>query len=662
MFLDSVDLCFKNKDPSIPVAIEIRPVVNGYPDSLASIPGSHVELDPSNVNITNTDNGELIPTFSDPTTFTNFKFPFPIHLSPNTEYALVVMSNSNLYETYVAEIGALQLGSRQQITAQPYTGSFFESQNASTWTAIQTQDLMFRLNKCVFDTAGSVDLVLGDFNQKGAFDYDVFWLNGNNLVFNGIADANFGLFPTNTSNVFATSATPVLLKNNIYLTERQRLDIYSTDVNAVTSQLAYTVPFLNCDADSIDVAIRDSSAATEERIVSKAKYFVRPKVGGSAGQMELVFQSTLGLPTTGQVLRFINCASTTLHVDLTSTDTNVSPMIDMTQLAMRFIQNEINNAGITAQSIDPPTDTDIVTPYIVLSSPGGSGAFLACIMAGGALFDVQIVSGGTGYTDGNPSTDTATITTTQSPGVSVQATIQLKVESGVITGVTITNPGSGYKQATLQITSTDGSGASIYPLILQETDAVENSGVVIGWDIVDAGLDYLDAWTATMYKPDLLTSGTTPVPLVVHPEGGVLGGNAVTRYISRRVTLNDGFDAQDLIVYLDAMKPVNTGVDVYYRVLSSADNTDWSARPWVQMVKVPSSQQSSKGTGDVVSTSLTDYKEMQFNTVGGSAVYSGFDTYKIFAVKIVLTTPNTTSVPRIKNLRAIALATTFIPS
>ena len=87
----------------------------------------------------------------DATKYTEFTFDSPLFLQPG-EHCFVLLSNSNKYETYAAEIGKLDTVSARQISEQPYQGSLFLSQNGSTWTAEQNSDLMFRLFRYTFDT------------------------------------------------------------------------------------------------------------------------------------------------------------------------------------------------------------------------------------------------------------------------------------------------------------------------------------------------------------------------------------------------------------------------------------------------------------------------------------------------------------------------------
>jgi hypothetical protein len=54
-----------------------------------------------------------------------------------------------------------------------------------------------------------------------------------------------------------------------------------------------------------------------------------------------------------------------------------------------------------------------------------------------------------------------------------------------------------------------------------------------------------------------------------------VGGNANSKYISRQVVLAEGQDAEDLKVYLDSQIPTGAAVEVYAKVMNSADDADF---------------------------------------------------------------------------------------
>ena len=166
VFLSKIRLCFRSKDNKIPVTLQLRPTVNGYPSSSVIYPLSTVSLTPDKVNITDS------PSIEDPTKYTDFTFDAPVYLQPG-EHSFVVLANSNKYETYIAEIGKTDLVSGRLISEQAYGGSLFLSQNGSTWTADQNSDMMFKMFRYVFSTSPTIASFLVDYPETSATPYDL---------------------------------------------------------------------------------------------------------------------------------------------------------------------------------------------------------------------------------------------------------------------------------------------------------------------------------------------------------------------------------------------------------------------------------------------------------------------------------------------------------
>lgn len=140
MFVDSVDVFFSGKDRSLPVYFEIREMINGLPTTNV-IPGSRVSLKPNQVAVS-----------SNSATATRIKTQYPIYLDGDTEYCFVLISDSPYYRVWTSQVGQNDVITGQRISKQPYLGSLFKSQNASTWTPDQLQDIKFNINRCVFST------------------------------------------------------------------------------------------------------------------------------------------------------------------------------------------------------------------------------------------------------------------------------------------------------------------------------------------------------------------------------------------------------------------------------------------------------------------------------------------------------------------------------
>ena len=142
MFVTSVDIFFSHKDDTLPVWVEMRTMKNGYP-SQEVLPFSKKSLTPAEVSVNTTDG-------STPTKFT---FKSPVYLNNLTEYCIVVASDSSEYKVWISRLGEIDVGGNRAISTQPTLGSLFKSQNASTWTASQYEDLKFTLRRATFDTS-----------------------------------------------------------------------------------------------------------------------------------------------------------------------------------------------------------------------------------------------------------------------------------------------------------------------------------------------------------------------------------------------------------------------------------------------------------------------------------------------------------------------------
>jgi hypothetical protein len=99
---------------------------------------------------------------------TTIRFKAPIYLEPKKEYAIVLLSHSNNYNVWISRMGEIDVSTLQNeknkilVSSQPVLGSLLKSQNTSTWTPSQYEDLKFELYRADFNLFGFTQL----FNQK----------------------------------------------------------------------------------------------------------------------------------------------------------------------------------------------------------------------------------------------------------------------------------------------------------------------------------------------------------------------------------------------------------------------------------------------------------------------------------------------------------------
>ena len=163
---------------------------------------------------------------------------------------------------------------------------------------------------------------------------------------------------------------------------------------------------------------------------------------------------------------------------------------------------------------------------------------------------------------------------------------------------------------------------------------------------------------------DIGRSNTSLVENIVNndstDEDTASSGNALARYISKRVTLAEGQDAEDLSIYLSCYRPVNTNIEVYFKAIHNEDSDIFEDVVWRKM---------DSDSAGILSDSENDrdFREFLFNIpldnlTGANEEYEyvnsngvTFTGFKYFAVKIVLLSTNKAYIPRCKDLRVIAL-------
>ena len=131
----------------------------------------------------------------------------------------------------------------------------------------------------------------------------------------------------------------------------------------------------------------------------------------------------------------------------------------------------------------------------------------------GAIQSITVGTGGSNYAAASTS---ITIT-----GDGTGATATAIITGGVITGVTVSTPGSGYTYATATVVSTSGAGASLtvnfatndFISTQSVVEQVAVPGEIWAWNITTAGTNYPSGTTITVNGDG---TGATVVPTIVN--------------------------------------------------------------------------------------------------------------------------------------------------
>ena len=116
---------------------------------------------------------------------------------------------------------------------------------------------------------------------------------------------------------------------------------------------------------------------------------------------------------------------------------------------------------------------------------------------------------------------------------------------------------------------------------------------------------------------------------------------AAARYITRRVTLADGFESSNFKVLMSVNKPAEATVQVFIKALAEEDDTSFEEVEYTQMTADSTIPDSSNDY---------DFSESTFS------LSSNFDkSIKTFAIKVCLYSSSSTKIPSVKDFRTIAL-------
>ena len=402
IFIYSIKVFFYSKaTDNSPVRLTIVPTLNGYPTG-DTLDYSTVFLEPSKVNVSTT------PHYLDPSSYTEFVFSAPVYIQSGVLYAFIVQSSSKDYLVYYGQQNQIAIPSTAKakvsdpnpsnptkITAAPYIGALFESQNSITWTADQTKSMMFVMEKCLFSTTRvSIPFVV----PKNL----PYRKMGNEDIVNKL-DAN------SASNLFGNYSL-----NKTY----DALNITTTDLAPTGTDVNYTYT----------TTLNTGNVPTGYKSVNPGKL-------GSPMSEDIYLSDGLGERV---LLKYIN-NSFTLSASLNTTDPDVSPIISDDGLTLYTVSYKINNMGISNNIIsisNPGYGYNVNATTISISSPdiGSNVATLGFTAnANGAITSVYTITSGAGYI----TTPTITISNAATRGGNANVVITVAGETSLSGGNSI---------------------------------------------------------------------------------------------------------------------------------------------------------------------------------------------------------------------------------
>ena len=371
----------------MPVTLQIRTMTNGYPTTTV-VPFGQQNVDAADITVSD-----------DASAATKFTFPSPVFLQNGIEYAFCVITNNTDYTMYTSRLGQTTLDGSRLISQQPYLGSMFKSQNASTWTAEQNEDVKFKINRCKFteNTEGTAQFVNDIIPVKTLAQNPITTTNGSADI--TIHHRNHGMH--STANNVTIAGVPSGTFNGIA----------STNINGTYTAIkniklhSYQVTAANSDAASATGDIGGTAVTVTRNIMFDVIKPIAGIIQPPGTEISTVLRTTSGKTLEGGETEFsLTTASDQKAVELnedyymtapqivasainetnemsgskslalaislkTQTgDDNISPIIDMSRLSCHLIRNHLFNPT-SGTTVDFVADT---------AKRGGSGSCKIC--------------------------------------------------------------------------------------------------------------------------------------------------------------------------------------------------------------------------------------------------------------------------------------------
>lgn len=384
-FITSVDLFLSSADTRVPLQVQIRPMNNGIPTG-NPIPGAAKFIAAADVNTSSS------PDVNTAGTITNVAFDAPVYLNGNQEYALVVLAESDSYNVWTAVMKEYINGSSsQRIMKQPSMGSFFKSQNGSTWTPDQSRDLMFQLRRAEFTPgSGTANFI----NLNPSF-LDVAAIETVNVATNPtlrIYAKDHGLFASSSVTIAGASDVGGVLQSSInaehVVVEADQPDSFTIEITGDNSTVAkivaqsgcyidrnatYNILYPNVNQMILPATNVDWSAKTttgQSIAGDETPYIKDSSFGAISVNDNLLYPTPRTVASeTNRTNAMSGGTSLDLQASLTTTSNLISPVIDLARLSASLIGNRVDRPASS-----PLTGYNQPANYVAETDASGGSA------------------------------------------------------------------------------------------------------------------------------------------------------------------------------------------------------------------------------------------------------------------------------------------------
>jgi len=365
---------------------------------------------------------------------TLFEFDYPIYLQNDTEYAFAVESDSTDYEIWSSKLGENEIVTNASVTTQPLIGSVFKSQNAGSWTEDIFEDIKFTLLRAEFDISRTAILDLKneplgyepievnpfqtDATSDGTATSDLF-KNNNKIIKvnhynNGFEDAGKSFVSFKNLNNFGGLAQE-LIEDKLFTVIHSGLEYYHINAgirassnelgggstvlasyNRKFEKLYAQVGILSLPSTSVESSVKTTNIKPVDSISTVYSSYSEVPYEKTFLNQEHIFNNQKVVASRINELKNsdIEGESLSYKLQLSSTKSYLSPIVDLRTSTVKLVNNQIEKAS-GAESRFGRRDQVIKLYPIYKVIYGGTG--LGSITAGDIVGSTTNIKTVTGY-------------------------------------------------------------------------------------------------------------------------------------------------------------------------------------------------------------------------------------------------------------------------
>lgn len=339
---------------------------NGYPDGNKVLPFSTVHLSKSEIIAQDTVNN--LGYSSDASIGTTFTFESPVFLNNASTYAFIVKPDNNDpdYWVYSAELGDVDIKSGLQMFSQPVIGTAFYGATTTQWSALQTEYIKFKLNIANF-TSFTGDAYFNNGNTEYLTVYNVGYVNTSVSILQGdyvfestnstVSTANTSVkgvaryYDSSKNVLYVSNSTGNFTANTFMQIHRFANSALVTSPGPNTSTLiAYAntgsfykpivdalVPNFAVIAPAGTKVTYDYRGASNSYVLDSSPNYLNPGT-----ETEFIDKERILVTRTHENQYLSGAKSSNVHVSLVSDSILLSPLIDTVMASGTVIGNQID--------------------------------------------------------------------------------------------------------------------------------------------------------------------------------------------------------------------------------------------------------------------------------------------------------------------------------